>query len=107
MIGYPSVLNSKEDFEYVRNNFPVEEWINDFKNLLETTHDWFFVNELASKENGIEDETHKVLEEQENGGSPSSPVKYSQYEYRLNPTCKLLSIGYTIEEVKAILEPYS
>ena len=43
MIGYPKHLNTKADYEYVRSNFPKEIWENDFRALLETTHDWFFI----------------------------------------------------------------
>lgn len=31
MVGYPKSLKTKEDYEYVRNNFPKEMWKKIFR----------------------------------------------------------------------------
>lgn len=106
MIGYPKNLNSKEDYEYVHANFPKEYWKKDFEDLLTSSKDWFFTGYLSSKEEGIEDSTHKVIDNTENNGEDtiiSEDKKFSQYEYKLNPNCKMSRLGFTEEEIISIL----
>lgn len=98
MKGYPKHLNTKEDYEYVRHNFPKEVWEDDFKNLLDTQYDWFFEKELAENEEGLTDTTHKVVENEQD-----DKVTRSQYKWDYNPFCKLARIGYTEQEVQDIL----
>ena len=98
MKGYPKHLNTKEDYEYVRQNFSKEAWEEDFKNLLDTQYDWFFEKELAEGEEGIIDTTHKVVENEQDG-----KATHSQYKWDYNPFCKLARIGYTEQEVQDIL----
>jgi hypothetical protein len=76
MVGFPSHLNTKEDYEYIRAHFDKAAWGPCFQRLLDTTKDWFFVSDLADR---------------------------AQYELRTNPTCELIRLGYTEDEVKAIL----
>lgn len=98
MKGYPKNLNTKEDYEFVRNNFPKEEWAQDFQNLLDTQYDWYFEKELGVDEEGLTDDTHKVVESEQDG-----VVTRAQYEWKYNPFCKLARIGYTKQEVQDIL----
>ncbi len=94
MVGFPTTLNTKADYEYVRENFPVEKWKPAYQDLLNTMHEWY--NTGAILEIGVTDDIHRVvIDEQKN-------TKY-QYEKRINENCKLLRIGYTEEEVKAII----
>ena len=96
MRGYPKNLNTKFDYLFVKDNFPRDKWEKDFKALLETTHDWFFVSMLATKEEGIEDDTHKIVED-------TTKNTFAQYEYRENPQCKLYTLGFTRKEVENII----
>jgi len=98
--GYPSFLNSREDYDYVRTNFPKEVWLKDFQHLLEIMGGWYFVSELKKKSDGYEDSTHKIIEIP----SHDDRITYAQYEFRINPECKLFRIGYTENEVKSIIE---
>lgn len=100
MNGYPKRLNSKKDYLYVRENFPREQWLPDFQALLDSYMDWFWVKDLESKDEGIEDETHKIVETQE---MESEEVKYAQYELQENPTAKIFRIGFTVEEVEELM----
>jgi hypothetical protein len=102
MKGFPKVLATKEDYEMIRTEFPKEEWLPKFKELLVGQNEWFFVKYLSNNEEGIEDETHKVITE-ENIGIEDSPSKKAQYEFRHNPNCLLERIGYTEEEVLSII----
>ena len=93
MVGYPKFLNTKEDYEYVRNNCPKNEWEKDFKALLDGEKDWFNVGET---DDGIIDDTHKVIKDEQKR-------KTYQYELQVNPNCKMHRIGYTREEVEKAL----
>lgn len=101
MIGYPKHLNTKYDYEYVKENFPKSNWESDFQALLDSQYEWFFVKYLTENEEGISDDTHKVVEEEKT--EENSEVKRMQYEYRHNPDCLLCRLGFTEEEVKAAL----
>ena len=107
MKGYPKNLNTKLDYLYVKENFKRELWEKDFQNLLDTRMGWFFVKNLDSREDGLDDSTHKVVEnkseELDKEGKPIEKVTYSQYELKENPQCKLNLIGFTVDEVLEII----
>lgn len=107
MKGYPKNLNTKFDYFYVKENFKKELWEKDFQNLLDTRMDWFFVKNLDSQEEGLNDSTHKVVEnkseELNKKGKLIEKVTYSQFELKENPQCKLNLIGFTVDEVLKIL----
>ncbi len=95
MVGYPKNLNTRDDYEFVRANFSKEDFRQDFQNLLDTMGDWFNVGKLSSGEQGKTDKTHKVVKD-ESGDS-------YQYEFKVNPNCRMFQLGYTEEYVKKIL----
>lgn len=94
MVGYPKHLNTKEDYEFVRKNFPKEKWASAFQSLLDTCFEWFNAGEIAS--DGVTDDTHKVVTDEQTG------VKY-QYVYKENPNCRMKQLGYTEDEIKSII----
>lgn len=94
MRGFPKHLNSKEDYEFIKAHFPKEQWKPAFELLLKSRKEWFNLGETTE---GVNDETHKVVEDKENG-------KKYQFELKDNPSCTMYRIGYTEEEVKKILE---
>lgn len=99
MKGYPKALNTKQDYEYVKNNFPKYMWATAFQNLLDTMNEWYFVKQLLENEQGIEDDTHKVESQELEDGT----IIRTQFEFRFNPDCKLIELGYTPDEVKSFL----
>lgn len=99
MIGYPSTLNDRADYEYVRENFPKSEWKQDFQDLLDTVYEWFNIGKLKDGEEGVTDETHKVVD----GGTEEGESERYQFEYKENPNARIFQLGYTVDEVKAIL----
>ena len=104
MKGYPKELNSKEDYLYVRENFPREMWLPDFQHLLDTMRDWFSVGELPTGAEGIVDDTHKVEESKRfNPDTGEEETTWTQYELQINPMCKLLRLGFTEEEVRNLM----
>ncbi len=101
MRGFPKNLNSKEDYQYVRENFPADEWRPAWKALLDTMSDWFFVKELAEGEAAPEGDTFKVVESEKTGTTEKTR---SVYELRESPTCKLFRLGFTKQEVEEALK---
>lgn len=101
MKGIPKHLNTKFDYEYIRKNFPKEEYIPFFQQLLETEKAWFFTKELQDGEIGLSDDTHKI-EIQLAMGENEKNKRY-QYELKDNPHSLLKAIGYTKEEVQEII----
>lgn len=99
MQGYPKTLNTKEDYLFVKDNFSKSEWQQDFQNLLDTRYDWFYESELKEGEEGIEDDTHKVITNSQEG----EEVTRAQYVLKENPTCKMLQLGFTEKEINEIL----
>ena len=94
MVGYPKYLNTKADYEFVRANFPKENWESAFQALLDTRCDWFNHGEIDG--DGVSDDTHKVVVDEK------EDKKY-QYVYEENPNCRMNQLGYTVEEIKEIL----
>ena len=97
MVGYPKFLNTKEDYEFVRANFPKEQWKSDFKALLDERYEWFNLGEIEGE--GVTDDTHKVVEDKRDD---ETVVRY-QYEYKENENARIYRLGYTVEEVENIL----
>ena len=96
MKGYPHWLNTKDDFYYVADNFPKEQWLKDWQGLLDDEHQWFFIDYFYDPSEGITDATHRVEDEDDGEGN----VRYAQYEYRVDPNCRMFQLGFTEEEVR-------
>lgn len=96
MKGFPKILNSKDDYLYVREHFPRDEWQPHFQNLLDTMRDWFYERTLEDGDEGVTDDTHKVVVDEQEG-------KRYQYELRVSTTCKLFMLGFTENEVQELL----
>lgn len=102
MKGYPKHLNTKEDYIYVKDNFPKEEWEQDWKDLLSTVKDWFFDHDLADDDDGVTDDTHKVVES-EMDMDGEKVTKRAQYVLKENPTCIMYQLGFTEAEIMEAL----
>lgn len=100
MRGFPKNLNTKHDYDYIRANFPMEQWIPEYQILLDSRFVWLPTGELAGEAEGINDATHKVEIEQE---TTESPAKYIQYELSENSNAKIFRLGFTVAEVEGIL----
>lgn len=97
MVGYPKFLNTKEDYEFVRANFPKEQWESDFKALLNERYEWFNLGEIEGE--GVTDDTHKVVEDKQDDGT----ITRYQYEYKENENARIYRLDYTVDEVENIL----
>lgn len=96
MVGYPKHLNTREDYEYVRLNFPKEMWEKDFQALLDTQYGWFFIKEVGEDENISLKDNQKLEKSDDN--------KIYLFEYLYNDNCLLKTLGYEESEVLDILK---
>ncbi|WP_303104101.1 hypothetical protein [uncultured Mitsuokella sp.] len=99
MVGYPHTLNTKEDYLFVKANFPKEKWQGDYQNLLDSMYQWYNVGAIADEAAGTADDTHKIVANENRDGTKT----YYQYEKKIDENCKLLRLGFTEAEVKAAL----
>jgi hypothetical protein len=60
MKGKPHRLNSKADYYYVKDNFEKDYWKPLWQNMYDLRMVWMPGELLESKEDGIEDETHRI-----------------------------------------------
>lgn len=97
MKGFPKHLNTRDDYLFVKDNFEYAMYSKVFQDLLDSEYDWFFVRQLDTDDNPVLTNNQKIEI------STGETETRSLYEYRVNPTCKLLQIGFTHEEVVAIL----
>lgn len=103
MRGIPKHLNTKFDYEFIRDQ-NIGGWQKRWQDLQDGYMAWISTGVLADGESGVEDETHKVdTQEQKELDSDVVTITRHQLEYKVNPSCKLLRIGFTIEEVETAL----
>ena len=104
MRGNPKTLNSKYDFLYAKEHLDVSFWLPYWKGLLESRYIWFPTKTLASKEEGIEDETHMIEEMSFDGmDGEEAKVEYRQLELIEDEHSTFKTLGFTEEEVKAAI----
>ena len=96
MKGFPKHLNSKQDYIYIRENFPAEQWKPVWQDLLDGQKNWFCVGKLDSKDAGITDSTHKVVE---SVNQQDEKTEYYQYELQKDYSCDMFRLGFTEAEV--------
>lgn len=100
MKGFPKYLNTKADYEYIKENFPKEQWQPHWQSLLDERKNWFPTGQVESEEAGITDDTHKVVKYEDMDGGTAT---YTQMELQDDPHCTLFQLGFTVEEVEAAL----
>lgn len=100
MNGYPNFLNTHEDYEYVRANFPKEMWVKDFQNLLDTRYDYKFDHYLADDETVSVDVPYRIELEPVEGKELPQRALYVRYYVEGN---RMEQMGYIAEEVEAII----
>jgi len=101
LIGFPEWLNTKDDYLYVRGNFPRGKWEPVFQALLDGRMQWLNVGLLENKADGINNDKHKVV-----GGESDmskTTTQHYQYKYMEDPNCRLFKLGFTVTEVEQLL----
>lgn len=103
MQGYPKHLNSKQDY---LNMLEIDkpETIKRLQSLLDNRFTWIQGEELMANENGIEDDTHKIMVFEYN--TTSGFITYQRYQYELKEDkySHLFLLGFNVEEVKTLLK---
>ena len=93
-------LNTKADYEYVRQNFPKEVWKPKYQALLKERMQWSGAKKLANKTDGItKKDAKKVVTNKKEDGTE----EHYQYEYKSDPGCALFRLGFTVSEANAVL----
>lgn len=100
MVGYPSHLNSRADYDYVLAHFPKSQYVQDFQNLLDTRYDFKFDHYMADDETVILDGNHRIAMEEVEGSKTPKRALYVKYYVEGN---RMEQLGYTEEEVLAII----
>ena len=99
MNGYPKHINSKEDILNLKADYPIETK-KFLEGLIEASNDWIVVKELEDGEVGIEDNTHKVVENKTDDVVTS---RY-QFEYMEDSNAYLFKLGFTsVDEVNNLI----
>jgi hypothetical protein len=94
MEGPARHLNTKFDYEYVKEH--QDNWKEYYQTLYNDRLIWDNV-ELVGE--GVTDATHRLIQSQDEEQNPIT----IQQELKLDEHCKLLRIGFTVEEVEAAL----
>ena len=94
MEGPARHLATKYDYEYVRDN--QDNWKDYWQTLYDSRLIWDNV-ELVGE--GVTDDTHRLIQSQDEEENPIT----IQQELKLDEHCKLLRLGFTVEEVEAAL----
>ena len=102
MKGLPKTLNSKQDYLYLKENTSKEYYVPFFQELLDSRFGWYFVENLPTGKEGINDDTHKVVVNE--GMGENEETIYAQYELKENENAKIFRIGFTVEEVENIIK---
>ena len=94
MQGDARYLNTKYDYEYVKEH--QDNWKEYWQTLYDSRLIWDNVEWVGE---GIEDDTHRLIQSQDEEENPI----IIQQEFKLDEHCKLLRLGFTVEEVEAAL----
>ena len=102
MRGFPKYLNTKADYDYVKNHFPPEKRERDFFGaLIEDSKKFVEVRTLAEGEKITPTATQKVVDEVD----PATNRKISRLlELKPDLNCKMARLGLKEADVKAIAD---
>ena len=86
MVGNPKYLNTRFDYEYVKDNF--DNWREYWQELYDSRKIWANVELVGD---GIEDETHRLVQSHDMEDNPIT----IQQKFQVDPNAKLFRIGFT------------
>lgn len=87
-------FNTRDDV-YNSLTIDIDTTVNTLKDILNDRFKWQVVKVLLTKEEGIEDETHLIIE---------SENEILQSELKEDENSKLFQLGLTVEEAEEIIE---
>ncbi len=101
MRGLPKFFNTKEDYLNCIELFGMYG-----KQKLKEAYDNRFIwQETELVGDGVEDETHKIIieEEDKDGNKLTSPIRH-QYEFVEDSNAYIFRIGFTKEEIETLIK---
>jgi len=101
MRGFPKVLATKQDYLFAKENFPKAQWLPAFQSLLDERIKWITTAKLEDGDKGITDVTHRIVEIKDD----RTGVVQQRYqeEFTEDVNCKLLRIGFSVDEIEKLI----
>jgi hypothetical protein len=101
MVGFPKYLNSRHDYEFIRQQFPEDVWRPRWQALLDSAYDWAPAGQLLDGEAGVTDESHRVVEIHD----PVTGELKERWQYvsDIDSNAELFRLGFTVEEITAVM----
>lgn len=97
MNGFPKYLNSRQDVDNLKDLYP-QETAAYLQKLLDGRFSWTVIGELPMGDEGLTDDTHKVVESEQGG-----QVVRFQMELQEDPGAHLFRLGLTVAEVEVLI----
>lgn len=94
MRDFPKWLNTKQDYLNCLQDFP-EQIKQRLQELLTDRFLWVQTGILPDKDQGVTDDTHKVIE---------SENEYFQYEYLEDSNARMFQLGFTVQEIEELIK---
>lgn len=94
MQGFPTYLNTKQDYLNCLQDFP-QETKKGLQLLLDTRFNWTQTGVLLSADAGLTDETHKVM---------SSEDEHFQFELVEDVNARMFQLGFSVKEIEGLLK---
>lgn len=101
MQGFPKYFGTKQDVLNCMDDF-AKETKNFLQELLDTKDVWIMTNKLDTSDNGIVDDTHKVVEVTDNI-TAEIKEKY-QYELMEDRNGTIFRLGFSVQEVEELVK---
>lgn len=109
MEGYPTFLNTKEDY-FNMLELDRAETVRRLERLLQESFSWQYMHDLKEGDEGITDDFHRVESWfvtdniGEDGQIPeSAEVVRAQFHYAHDDHSELNRLGFTVEEVEKLI----
>ncbi len=93
-------LNTKFDYEYVKQNFPEKVWRAKWQALLDDRIKWINTGKLASKAAGV---TVKGSKKINTNKKEDGTEEHYQYELKEDPNCTMKRRGFTVAHIVTTL----
>lgn len=93
MIDFPETLNTKQDYLNCLELYP-QKTKEKLLELVNNRYSWLDTRILTDGEIGISDETHRVIECED---------EKIQQEYKEDENSRIFQLGFSIEEVETLI----
>ena len=102
MRGFPESFATKQDYLNGIATYP-EKTKAELRRLIAGRFEFVQTGVLAEGEEGVEDESHKVLITQETDSEGRTFEKRVQFELREDANARLFRLGFTLEEAERLV----